>query len=235
MSEFIVTSDITGGVVQAGHNTRRTLPGGLEQIKPRIVAALERLDYHVLGEEPIRAKRRASSQVIGKIYNSTVDLTIALKSTSAGSTQATFDYEVKSASMYKGDHKAIEREVDAVVALASRSGTSDRCHACGAETTGDSLFCRSCGSPSGGSPAELEVLRIEAESRFAHRSLITGGSIMATSFIAAMLLITYGSAKGISAGWAVLFLGQIASFLTLFFGSWVLHRALNPRAHRLDL
>ncbi len=236
MSEFIAATDVSGGVVHAEHHTKRVLIGEAESLKQRLISALERLDYRVLNEQPLQAKRSGTRKVIGKIFNSSIKLTIALRPATANSTLATFDYEVMSSTMYKGDHQTIEREVDAIVALASQRPMSSSCAACGTNNTGDSRFCRVCGVPNTGSePAELEVLRLNAEARAGHRAIITGVSLVFAILLLALPLILLGNPKGVKAGWAILMLGEIAGWLTLFYGMIVLHQALNPKKARQQL
>ncbi len=78
MSEFIAATDVSGGVVHSEHHTKRVLIGDAESLKQRLISALEKLDYRVLGEQPIQAKRSGTRKVIGKIFNSPIKLTIAL-------------------------------------------------------------------------------------------------------------------------------------------------------------
>ncbi len=230
MSEFITATDVSGGVVHAEHHTKRVLIGDTESVKQRLIPALERLDYRVLGEQPIQAKRSGTQKVIGKIFNSSVKLVIALRPSTANSTLAIFDYEVMSSTLYKGDHQTIEREVDAIVALASQRPGSSVCAACGTNNTGDSRFCRVCGVPNtSGEPAELEVLRLNAEARAGHRAIITGVSLVFGTLLLALPLILYGNPKGVKGGWALLIGGEIISWLTLFYGMVALHSALNPK------
>jgi len=230
LSEFIAATDVSGGVVQAQHHTKRLLIGDTESLKLRLIPALEKLDYRVLSEQPIQAKRSGTRKVIGKIFNSSIKLTIALRPSTANSTLAIFDYEVLSATMYKGDHQTIEREVDAIVALVVQRPASSVCAACGTQNTADSRFCRVCGVPNSGSePAELEVLRLNAETRSGHRAIITGVSLVLGTVLLALPLILFGNPKGVRGGWALLITGEILSWLTLFYGMIVLHRALNPK------
>lgn len=236
MSEFIATSDLSGGVVQAQHHTKRVLIGDPESLKGRLIPALEKLDYRVLNEHPIQAKRSGTRKVVGKIFNSNIKLTIALRPSTANSTLALFDYEVISSTMYQGDHYTIEREVDAIVALAVQRPITNVCVACGTNSTSDSRFCRVCGLPNNGSePAELEVLRLNAEVRTGHRAIITGAGCMVGTLLLSLVLILFGNPKGVRGGWALLIAGEILAWLTLLYGMVVLHRALNPKTTRSEL
>lgn len=233
MSEFIAATDASGGVVHAEHHTKRVLIGDAESVKQRLIPALERLDYRVLSEQPLQAKRSGTRKVIGKIFNTSIKLTIALRRSTANSTLATFDYEVMSSTMYQGDHQTIEREVDAIVALGWTAPLLSVCAACGTNNTNDSRFCRVCGVPNKGSePAELEVLRLNAEGRSGHRAIVTGVSLVFGVLLLALPLILFGNPKGVKGGWAILILGEVASWLILFYGMIVLHRALNPKARQ---
>lgn len=236
MSEFIVTSDTSGGIVKTGHRTVRLLSGDGAAVKTKLSAAAERLGYYVVNEQPLQLKRPATTEKIGKLINSFTEVSINLKPVSAVATQATFDYEIVSASLYKGDHTTIEREVDAIVALAARTSQAAFCGTCGTTTGPESLYCRSCGMPATPSdPAELEVLRLNNEGRYAHRSNITGLVMQIISLAAGLPLILYGSGKGISLGWAIFILGQIAAAGSVFLGAYVNHKALNPKAEEKGL
>ncbi len=171
----------------AEHEVVRLIPGDIETVRQRLSEALEQLGYRVLDENPLRARRRASGW--GKSGCSTdvleypITLQIGLKALSHNTTRATFDYTVKNPMLVEGDRHTLMREAEALIALAAARTSTAACTICGAEATTGARFCRQCGAPNAASaPAELEVLRLTANSRAAYHSLLSGGLL----FLAAL-------------------------------------------------
>src|SRR5262245_59122124 len=118
------------------HQFKRTIPGNIETVRERICDALEDLDYAVLGDNPIQAKRRRRRNLwIATILEYQTQLTIALKQISGASTLATFDYEVEYL-FSKGDRRTLEREAEAIIALVKKPPGSSICKACRNENDG---------------------------------------------------------------------------------------------------
>lgn len=230
MAEFIVTSEASTGVIHSGHKTDRVLKGPLPAVRSALIEALEKLGYHVLSEQPLVARRRARLDSLAKLQRSVVTVTIALKTASERVTTVVVDYEVANTGMYKGDHATIEREVDALVALARQSIEGEgHCSTCETPYVSDSSFCRGCGSPKGRRQlAELEVLRLDGETRFGHRANVAGITLAILSLLVCLPMIYFGTDKVVNVGWALLLIGEAVSMIMLIVGTHSVHKALNP-------
>ena len=169
MSEFIPVMDMSGnGYTVCEHSTRRVLAGDVEAARRHLVRALESLGYSVVSENPLQARRGRLKDIVRADFNEhSRKLAVGLRQGGAAATQVTFDFAVTHGGcMTKGDLLTLEREVDAISALASAPAAAGLCRACGTENGGDAHFCRLCGAPSAAVvPAELEVLRLTAGSR----------------------------------------------------------------------
>ncbi len=176
----------------AEHEVVRLVPGDLETVRRRLCEALEQLGYRVLDENPLRARRRASgwgqSGCTTNVLDYPITLQIGLKAISHNTTRATFDYTVKNPMLVEGDRHTLMREAEALIALAVARATSTACVACGAEAVASARFCRQCGAPNAAAePAELEVLRLTANSRAAYHSLLSGGLLLLAAVGVALL------------------------------------------------
>jgi hypothetical protein len=152
------------------HQFKRTISGNIETVRKRICDTLEDLEYAVLGDNPIHAKRRRRRNFwIANVLEYQSQLTIALKPISEASTLATFDYEVEYL-FTKGDRRTLEREADAIIALATQPPGSSICKSCGIENDTGVRFCRACGTPVGQQPAlpEFELMQMSADASAAH-------------------------------------------------------------------
>jgi hypothetical protein len=200
---------------------KRVLAGNIESVRARLGVALERLGYDVLEEEPALHGRRGA-RGWGNWYSSAdvldypMTLIIRLKNAGDHSTHATFDYTIKHPWLSKGEKEVLTREAEAIVALATTRATEKVCTVCGTEATDDSRFCRRCGAPMTSEQAELDVLRMAAETRAGHTSVVTSTILslasIAIALIAWVVFLKKGtvSAKGL---WIVICLMGI---LTLF-------------------
>lgn len=162
------------------HEVVRLVPGDIETARQRLSEALEQLGYRVLDENPLRARRRGNgwgqSGCSTDVLEYPITLQIGLKAISHNTTRATFDYTVKSPMLVEGDRHTLKREAEALIALAVARATAAVCATCGAEAIAGARFCRQCGAPNAAAePAELEVLRLTANSRAAYHSLLGGG------------------------------------------------------------
>ena len=136
-----------GNTQESEHNFRRVIPGNIEAVRQGLCEALEQLDYVVLTENPIHAKRAAQKNLLSaNVLEYGSKLTVGLKAVSPTSTIATFDYTVPFI-FTRGDKLALEREGEALVALAISPLGSAYCPSCGTENSGDVRFCRVCGTP----------------------------------------------------------------------------------------
>ena len=213
------------------HHFRRTIPGDIESVRRRLSDVLESFGYIVLGDTPIQAKRpRQKSIWVAMVLDYDTTLTLALKPISSASTLATFDYQIEQL-FTKGEMQALEREAEAIIALASTATIEVFCPSCGAENAGNARFCRSCGKPAALNqlPAELEVMRLTANASGSQIELTLGLLISFLALlIAASIILFVSSSKGVVFGWILLALGELLGGYFLILGMRRLHRSLNP-------
>ena len=215
----------------AEHDYRRVIAGDVESVRERLVYALERVGYRVVSEQPLIAKRARgqASSCSFDVLKCVKSLTVGLKSLNPTSTLVTFDYEILNSMVTKGDWQTVERETEAIAALAATRPASGSCPSCGTVYASDSRFCRACGAPSvAGDPAEVEILRLTAGARVGHQS-ITGGIIAMLAVLAVALPLIFLSSKGPRGGTILLIVGGTLALIWLFYGMWHLHRTLNPK------
>lgn len=233
MSDFV---DVSGGY---GSQTteiylKRELVGSVESVSARLIAALERLGYDVIEEQPAILGRRGA-RGWGTWYGSadvldySMTLVIRLKPIGDHSTRATFDYKVSAPWLSKGDKDVVSREVEAITALATMRSADKLCAACGTEAMDDSRFCRRCGAPMTAEQTELDVLRMAAETRAGHTSVVTSTMLSLVSILMVLLAVVAIAVKGSSSlkgfwGW-IGFLGVISLFN--FFVGWCAWGRLN--------
>jgi hypothetical protein len=235
MSEFIPALSGSGdaGRGVGEHTTQRLLAGEMEGARRRLVYALEALGYSVTSESPLQARRRAlKNTVLADFTEHARKLSVSLRTSSETAVVATFDFEVvHGGCMTGGDTQTLEREADAIVALATAPPASTLCGACGTENGGDAHFCRLCGAPSAARiPAELEVLRLTAGSRASLQEISIGLLIALLTAAVTIPLIIFGrTPKAVNAGWIFLLLGETFGWLLTFYGLLRLHLTLNSR------
>ena len=213
------------------HHFRRTIPGDIESVRRRLSDVLESFGYIVLGDAPIQAKRpRQKSIWVAMVLDYDVTLTIALKPISSASTLATFDYDIEQL-FTKGEMQALEREAEAIIALAAIASVEVFCPSCGVENAGNARFCRGCGKPAARNqlPSELEVMRLTANASGSQIELTLG---LIFSFLALLIglpiILFVPSIKGVVSGWILLALGELLGAYFLILGMRRLHRSLNP-------
>lgn len=241
MSEFIpaVSSSGGGGTGVAEYSTGRVLAGETEGARRRLVYALEAMGYSVTSESPLQARRRRLKDVVRADFSEhSRKLSVSLRPSSDTAVVATFDFEVNHGGcMTRGDLQTLEREADAIVALAAAPPASALCRACGTENGGDAHFCRLCGAPSAaGVPAELEVLRLTAGSRASLQEITTGVLVALLTLAFALPMIIFGvKPKVVKAGWILLLIGETLGWLMAFYGILRLYLTLNSQKRRARL
>lgn len=222
-AEFIATMGDNGGTSYTlDHDVTRYAVGDAENLRAKLVDALEQMGYRVVNENPILARRSAKTCATSGCSQNILDyqttLNIGLKSNGANSTRVTFDYTVRhmySGYAWKGDRNTLTREADAILALALARAASAHCQACGADTAGSSRFCRQCGSPlTAAIPAEVELLKLTADANAGYKNL--AGGICFVVFGAALLLVLlFGGNDPVKFAKLV----KIISFFSITFGS----------------
>lgn len=220
--------------IQAQYNEyhfKRIIPGDLESVRHRLASVLGDFNYDVLNDQPLQARRiRTKNLLSATMLEQNTKLTIALKSISAVSTLATFDYSIQFLTT-EGDCRTLEREADAIIAMAKMVDTLTVCPVCNTENPSNVRFCRVCGVPAGRNllPAEIEVMKITDNTRASYQE-ITVGVFVAVVTVLISLLITFlakPSAFKITIGVSVV--GSLISALLVLRGLRRLHLTLNPK------
>ena len=232
MSDLVETIDGKRGLSRTEHVLRSVLSGSIDNVRPRLVQALEQMGYNVLTDAPLYARRRARGlaryYLSANILEYPTQVTIGLREIGKDSTLVTFDYvlEHPGGMSFKGDQHTLTREAEAIIAIAASDQSISSCSSCGTAQASEGRFCRVCGAPTIISePAELEILRITAESRAGHHLIASGAVISAGGAIIALALFA-GSAGVIPI--AAMFGVIIVGLLLIFFGIAKLSTALNP-------
>jgi ribosomal protein L40E len=230
MSEFTGARGSSGYARTTEHDFKRIIAGDVESVRERIFYALDRLDYRVVSEQPLIAKRRGQvTRCSFSVLKCVKSLTIILKPLNPTSTLVTFNYEILNSTVTKGDRQTIEREAEALLALVAAHPSATVCAYCGANNSSDSHFCRVCGSPNVSTdPVELEVLRLTAGARPAHQA-ITGAIVMTLVIAAVTLLLIFLTSNTPKSWLTLLIASEIVALSWLFSGMWNLHRTLNPK------
>lgn len=231
MSEFIPAMDGSGGTYVGQHSVKRVLAGDIESVRRRLAGGLEALGYTVLSENPLQARREQLKDCLRADFNDHQRrLAVLLRPSSETATTAVFDFTVVHAGlMTKGDRRTLEREVDAIIALAEAPGTTGVCRSCGTENNEGGRFCRLCGAPNEAeAPAELELLRLTAAARAGLQEIVVGLSIALLALAAGLALILFtGKPKAVYVGCGVLVIGQIIGWWMALYGMARMHRTLN--------
>ncbi|HEV3468346.1 MAG TPA: zinc ribbon domain-containing protein [Pyrinomonadaceae bacterium] len=235
MSEFILAMDSQGSYTVGEHVARRMLAGDIEDVRGRLVYALERLGYQVVSENPLMARRAARKGLVrADFLDYARKLSVSLRPSSAATTVATFDFAVvHNGLMTDGDKKTLELEADAVIALAAAPPAASVCRNCGTENPGDVRFCRLCGAPgTAAEPAELEVARLTAGARASLQEIFIGLLVSVGLLAVTLPMILLGKPKVANAGWFFLALGQAFAWWMILYGVLRLHRTVNPKGER---
>ncbi len=225
----------TTGTTVSDHDVTLAIPGDVEHVRMRLIAALQKLGYRVLGEQPLYAKRSSQGCATWDCSLNALDypttVTISLKQTNNVAVVATFNYEIKTyMSMTKGDRQTLAREAEAMAALATERLAISACRACGTQITDESHFCRRCGAPLVLDVPELEILRLTRATRGSYHNIFLG---MITLLSALLLVLLFFVIPGPRIYWTLLWIAAPLAFYALFLalqGVWQLHHALNPKS-----
>ena len=216
---------------------KKILAGNIENVRPQLVAAIESLGYDIIEDEPTIIARRGSKGW-GKWYGSTavldyaMTLTIRLKSVSENSTRATFDYVIKHPMLIKGDKNIVLQEANTIAAISKKQAIEKMCSVCETESTDDSKFCRRCGAPLTSEQAELEILRMMAETYAGKASVVASSILMLLSAILLVVTFLLNNAELLKPKLFILLvsiggLGFLLAMISSFFGWNRLKRALE--------
>lgn len=233
MSEFIPIVGATGGeMTVAEHSVSRLMAGDVEAARGRLVHALESLGYSVISESPLLARRGKLKDIVRADFTEHArKLSVGLRQRGAAATEVTFEFAVTHGGCStKGDLLTLEREADAVVALAAAPPAASICRSCGTENGGDARFCRLCGAAAAtAAPAELELLRLTAASRAGLQEVVSGLFIVLLTVACVVPMVLYGSPKAGRSAWFLLAAGQAFGWWMTIYGILRTHRALNRR------
>ena len=218
------------------------LSGDQGVLRHRLAAAMESLGYDVIEDDPSLVGRRSargwgtwygSADVLD--YGST--LTIRFRSAGENSVRVSFDYLIKHGWVNKGEKEIVVQEARTLSALARIPMIARSCTRCGLESTDDSRFCRSCGSPLTSESSDLEVLRLMAESRAGKTSVVAGSLMMVPALIGMCAAFALLAAGAVDLGSALLIFGisagvMLFAVLVSFFAWNRLRRALDVPADK---
>ena len=240
MSEFIAVMGGSGSNYGVGeHTTGRVMAGDVEAVRARLVYALENVGYTVISENPLQARRGKQKDIIRADFTDHArKVAVGLRQGGSAATQVTFDFAVTHGGcMTKGDLLTLEREADAIVALAQAPAGAGLCRSCGTENEGGGRFCRLCGAPSASAaPAELEVLRLTAASRAGLQEVVGGLLIAMLALAAASAMIIFTvNPNVVNIGWLILLIGEAIGWWMTLYGMARIHRTLNRRPEARSL
>jgi ribosomal protein L40E len=236
-AEFIpvMAAGGSGGEGVSEYDLTLVLPGDADSLRPRLAAALDRLGYRVLSEDPLHAKRGPQGWGVHSANRLDYPLTLLLgfKSSGERATAVTFSYTIKHSAgdwMTKGDHQTFTREAEAIAALATQRTQATTCPACAAQNPPEARFCRRCGAPLIVSELpELEVLRLTAGSRAAYQTITVGVIFLAVLCLLWLPLPFISAEKAIKVlTWLGGIIGALGWFIMVF-GLRRLHGTLNPK------
>lgn len=171
----------------------QVLAGRPEVVRSKIIDSMESLGYDIIEDTPNIIGRRGASGW-GKWYSSAnvmdyaATLTIRFRSVGDGSTRVTFDYLIKHGWLNDGEKEIVIQEAKTIASLSRTPAIDKLCSVCEWESTDDSRFCRNCGAPLTSESAELEVLRLMAETRAAKTSVVSGSLISGLSIIGLLVV-----------------------------------------------
>jgi len=212
------------------HQFRKVIPGELESVRKRVCDVLEQFGYAVLGDNPIQGKRRRTKSIwTATVLECQAQLTIALKPISDVSTLATFDYEVEYL-FTRGDRQTLEREADAIIALANQPVNRTVCPACSTANDGGVRFCRVCGTPVARQalPPELEVMRMSADASAAHLETTIGLILQLLTLAITVPMILFGPGEVGRVGWVLFGVAEVLVGLVLLQAVRRLHSTVGP-------
>jgi len=237
----------TMGGVSFDHDVTRIVAGDAESLRARLVEILESMEYRVLNENPIRARRGARALAKSGCSQDILDyrrsLDIGLKSVGASATRVTFAYTVtgvNSGYITKGDRNTLTREAEAMIAMAQSRAALSYCPACGADVVGGTRFCRRCGAPVAAShPPEIELLRLTADANASYKNMLTGAILVLTGALVPALIFLFSASVSfekflkVTALLAGLVSGPGLAFLLA--GLWRLARAIKRKPEQEEL
>jgi hypothetical protein len=231
--------DGTSGYPSTEHYLRRVLVGNVEDVRHRLSNVLERLDYDFIDENGLEIEARrgargwANAGASADVLDYPRTLVIKLKPLSDNSTQASFAYTIKHPLLNRGEKEVLTREAETIATLATIRAMDRICAVCGTDSDNNSRFCRKCGTPLTGDETAIEVLRMTAEIRSGHTSVVTSSIVVGITTLLtliALILFNYGgSAKGISLFLIASIMLSLLNIFVIGFGWKRLNNALRAK------
>ena len=230
-AEFMLDSGdgVTASTYGEFHLTL-TLAGDADSLRERLGSAAEKLGYRIISDDPLVARRGGAGY--GSITSTVLDyartLTFRLKPAGTGATLVTFNY-VGYPLNYKGARVVITREAEAIAALASVRQGAVTCSACSAEAVDDSRFCRRCGVPMLGEPAELQILQLTNDAHAGTRDISIGVIGFALAVITFVLIIAIKGIDQLTAATVFTLMWALPSLILMVMGFRHLSRTFSPK------
>jgi hypothetical protein len=214
---------------------KKVLAGKIDLVRTQLIDAMEAVGYDVVEEVPnIIGRQSAKGWGTGSanVLDVARVLTVRLKSVSENSTAVTFDYLIRHSFMLRGDKKVVRQEAKTIAAISKTQAIEKLCSVCETESTDDSKFCRKCGAPLTSEQAELEVLRMMAETRAGKASVIISSFFTPISAMVMLVLFLLNNAGLMKEKVFTVFmifagLGLIAGIVLNFLGWYRLKLALD--------
>ena len=157
-------------------------------------------DFIDEGESQIEARRNArgwaGAYASADVLDYPRSLLIKLKPLSENSTRASFAYTIKHPSLNHGEKEVLTREAETIAALATTRATDKICTVCGTEAADESRFCRKCGTPMTGDETAIEVLRMTAEIRSGHTSIVASAIVMTITALLTLIALVIMLSSG---------------------------------------
>ncbi len=230
-AEFMLDSGdgVTASTYGEFHLTL-TLAGDADGLRERLGSAAEKLGYRIINDDPLVARRGGAGY--GSITSTVLDyartLTFRLKPAGTGATLVTFNY-VGYPLNYKGARVVITREAEAIAALASVRQGVVACSACGADAVDDSRFCRRCGVPMLGEPAELQILQLTNDAHAGTRDVLIGAVGFALAVITFVLIIAIKGIDQLTAATVFTLMWALPSLILMVMGFRHLSQTFSPK------
>jgi hypothetical protein len=204
-------------IPHVGHHATFTFVGDVESVRARLVSAVEKLGYLIVEENPIIARYTKSKYSSGSILDYVNTLTLRLKVLSESSTRAIFEY--KYVEVYgKSGRAVLTQQAKAIAAFASDQNRLTVCPSCGTQATDESRFCRQCGGAMHGVPAELEVMKITAESHAGYLCFVQAAVGFFLAFLTLILLMALKGPEYIVSALVFTMIWAVPSFVLTFYG-----------------
>lgn len=220
---------------------KKILAGNVGDVRRRLIASVEAMGYDVIEEEPhIIGRRGAKGWAVwyssADVLDYAMTLTVRLKPVGQNSTRATFDYLIKHPFLNKGEKAIVAQEAKTIASISKKQAAERMCSVCETESTDDSKFCRRCGAPLTSEQADLEILRMMAETRAAKTSVVSSAVLTAVStfLLIAIIVLNYLDKMQNPRAFFIflLFSGLTAltAIFSIFFGWNRINRALEKPA-----